>query len=79
MANGLKKNLQVVQHEIADWRALMPQHIRALRDANGIGGKLHKAVNLVTESVRLLPRTLTYSLLIFVVLDGALHTYFWLR
>lgn len=79
MANGIKKNWQVVQHEIANWRALMPQHVRTFKDARGIGEKLHKAMNLVTESVRLLPRTLAYSLLIFVVADGALHVYFWMR
>lgn len=78
MASGIKKNWQVVQHEIADWRALMPVHVRTFRDAKGVAEKLHKAVNLVTESVRLLPRTATYALLLFLLLDGALHVYSWL-
>lgn len=77
MADGIAKNWQVVQRELAEWRALMPIHVRTFKDARGIAQKAHKGVNLVTESVRLLPRTLTYSLLAFVVFDGALHLYFW--
>jgi len=78
MANGIKKNWQVVQAEIANWRALMPIHIKTFKDASG-GEKIHKAWNLVTESIRLLPRTLGYSLLLFVVVDGGLHLWLWLR
>ena len=77
--NGIAKNWEVVQHELANWRALMPRHVKTYRDATGISQKVHKVWNLVTESIRLLPRTLGYSLLIFVILDGALHLYFWLR
>lgn len=78
MADGIKKNWQVVQHEIADWRALMPQHIRVFKDANGIAGKAHKAMNLVTESVRLLPRTVSYLLISVLLVDMALHIWSWL-
>lgn len=75
--NGLAKNWEVVQEEIATWRALMPIHIKTFKDAQGIAARLHKGWNLVTESIRLLPRTLGYSALIILVLDGALHIWLW--
>jgi hypothetical protein len=78
MSNGIAKNLDVVREEIYYWRMLMPAHLKTLRDANW-ADKPHKAVNLITESIRLLPRTLVYSLLAFVVIDGALHAWLWLR
>jgi hypothetical protein len=78
MNNGIAKNFEVVRGELDDWRALMPKHVKTFREARG-GEKFHKALNLVTESVRLLPRTLTYSLLAFVIVDGALHVWLWVR
>lgn len=78
MADGIKKNWQVVQREISEWRALIPNHVRTFKDARG-ADKIHRAWNLVTESIRLLPRTLGYSLLIIVILDGALHIWLWSR
>jgi len=77
--NGAAKNLEVLRHEIADWKALMPYHVKSFKDAKGMAAKAHKAWNLVTESLRLLPRTTGYSLLVFVLLDGALHIWLWLR
>ena len=79
MANGLTKNFEVVRGELDDWRALMPKHVKTFREAEGFKESAHKAWNLVTESIRLLPRTLGYSLLAFVIVDGALHIWLWVR
>lgn len=77
--NGMAKNLEVVQMEIANWRALMPIHIKSYREAKSLGRKVHKAWNLVTETIRLMPRTVGYSALILLLLDGLLHLFLWFR
>ena len=64
MANkdGIWKNLEVVTDEIDDWKVIMKTHVATFKAAEGIAQKAHKAMNLVTESVRLLPRTVAYYL-----------------
>lgn len=66
MSDGLKKNFEVVQDEWSKWRREMPIHVARFQRADGIGEKLHTGVNLLTESIRLLPRTLTYTTIIVV-------------
>ena len=64
MANkdGIWKNLEVVTDEIDDWKVLMAPHVNTYKNAKGVVQKAHKAMNLVSESVRLLPRTTSYYL-----------------
>ena len=64
MANkdGIWKNLEVVTDEIDDWKMVMRVHVATFKNAKGIAQKAHKAMNLVSESVRLLPRTVSYYL-----------------
>ena len=64
MANkdGIWKNLEVVTDEIDDWKVLMAPHVTTYKNAKGIAQKAHKAMNLVSESVRLLPRITSYYL-----------------
>ena len=66
MSDGLKKNFEVVQDESSKWRREMPIHVARFQRATWIGEKLHTGVNLLTESIRLLPRTLAYTTVIAV-------------
>lgn len=76
--NGIVKNWEVVQRELAAWRALKPIHIKTYRDAEGIVEKAHKGWNIVTEFIRIAPRTTGYSLLAAVTVLAAAIVAVWL-
>jgi len=77
--NGMAKNMEHIREEITTWRAGMAGPLQEYHDAAGIGGKAHKALNLVTESVRLLSYTIAHVAVLWVIADGALHVWLWLR
>lgn len=67
MADGIEKNIEVVKEEIADWRQLIKPHKERHKAAKWLTTdwkrhKLHTGMNLVTESVRLMPRLVAYYL-----------------
>lgn len=79
MSDGMAKNWEHITEEVLNWRNNMGPYWRMFQDADGVGEKLHKAMNLVTESVRLLSYTLAHALVLGAALDGALHVWLWVR
>jgi len=79
MANGLAKNWEHIREEVAGWRSGMAAPWREFQNADGVPETVHKAMNLVTESARLLPYTIAHVFVIAIVGDGALHVWLWLR
>lgn len=77
--DGIAKNIEHIKEELAGWKSGMAAPLREYHDADGVPESLHKLLNLVTESVRLLPYTLAHALIVGVIADGALHIWLWLR
>lgn len=50
--NGLARNIAKLKLEWKSWKVGMERYVEQYHDAKGIGQKLHKAMNLVTESFR---------------------------
>lgn len=70
MADGIEKNIEVVLQELKHWWFCMrKEHLPRLKDMTlkfkGDDAKrnvAHVLFNLLTETVRALPRTISYSL-----------------
>lgn len=71
MSDGLLKNFSVVTDELKDWwYDMRKDHLPRFRQSTlkfwGAHRKrniIHLAVNVVTETIRALPRTITYALM----------------
>lgn len=76
--DGLAKNVEVVVNELKDWWFDMEAlHLPRFRKASmKIGDKsfiLHLVLNLITETIRALPRTLTYALVLYFMYQTVLY------
>ena len=69
--DGIFKNFSVVGDEFRHWWYVMKEeHLPRFKKADLRFGKnnvAHLLVNLLTETVRAMPRTVTYSILTYVV------------
>jgi len=67
--NGILKNFSVIGDEFRHWwYAMKKEHLPRFKEASLRSGKnnvVHLLVNLLTETVRAMPRTVTYSLLFY--------------
>ena len=77
MSNGIKKNVKVVLNELKHWWFCMRmEHLPRFKEATlrwrGQYAKrniVHLLFNLLTETVRALPRTISYSLVFWGVTE----------
>lgn len=77
-SDGFKKNIEVVLEELKHWLfVLRKEHLPRFKTGTFLWGKsnyLHLAMNLFTETIRALPRTIAYSVVIYVLTKSI----FWL-
>jgi len=68
--DGILKNFSVVGNEFRHWWYVMrDEHLPRFKEANLRFGKnnvIHLLTNLLTETVRAMPRTVTYSILLYI-------------
>ena len=70
MADGIMKNLGVVGGELSEWADQMKLGIARFKDVSIRLDKtnvLHLLQNLVTETIRALPRTLGYCVSVYAL------------
>lgn len=85
MSDGLLKNFEVVTDEWQDWwHSMRKDHLPRFRHSTlkwtGEHRKrnvIHLLVNVVTETIRALPRTLTYGLMMWGGLEVILWVPLW--
>jgi len=61
MADGMAKNWEVVKQELSDYRVNIAIVMDKVKQAKGIGRKLHHLSGLGPDIHRLMPRTLWYG------------------